>query len=88
MSKLNEIKKKNMPLARKALRSFAGESGATFVEYAMLAGLVAIVVAVAVALFGSKLKSLFTSVSEKVEDVDTAVKGSDVKPPNSGGETK
>jgi pilus assembly protein Flp/PilA len=81
MKSLKQYKNKNLPFARRALRAVAGESGATFVEYAMLAGLVAIVVAVAVALFGSKLKSLFTSISKQVEDVDGTVKGTKIEGP-------
>ena len=47
--------------------------GATFIEYAMLAGLVAVVVAVAAMFFGDELKSLFQSTGEKTEQVNQAV---------------
>lgn len=79
--KMKQLRRKHLKLWRRVLRTLLGESGATFVEYAMLAGLVAIVVAVAVAIFGSKLKSLFTSVSDHVEDVDQGVKGQKIEIP-------
>lgn len=53
-------------------------SYATFVEYAMLAGLVAVIVAVAVMVFGKNLKSVFSDTADKVEQVDTKVKGADL----------
>ncbi len=53
-------------------------SYATFVEYAMLAGLVAVIVAVAVMVFGKNLKNVFSDTADKVEQVDTKVKGADL----------
>lgn len=53
--------------------------GATFIEYALLAGLVAIVVAVAAMLFGEKLKALFTDTSTQVETVSSGVKSAGLK---------
>ena len=53
-------------------------SYATFVEYGMLAGLVAVIVAVAVMVFGKNLKSVFSDTADKVEQVDTKVKGADL----------
>lgn len=47
--------------------------GATFIEYALLAGLVAIVVASAALLFGDKIKALFKSTSEKTGEVSTSI---------------
>lgn len=55
-------------------------NNATFIEYALLAGLVAIVVAVAVMAFGGKLTSLFSDTAEKVEQVDTTVQGVSLAP--------
>lgn len=52
--------------------------GATFIEYALLAGLVAIVVAAAAMLFGDKLKDLFGSTGDKTEEVSKAVKEVDL----------
>lgn len=62
-----------MKIRRKPTRRYA-----TFVEYAMLAGLVAVIVAVAVMAFGSKLTDLFKSTTTKVEQVDTKVKAADL----------
>lgn len=47
--------------------------GATFIEYAMLAGLVAVVVAVAALFFGDKLKGLFKSTGDKTAQVQSTV---------------
>ena len=52
--------------------------GATFIEYAMLAGLVAVVVAVAAMFFGDELKSLFQTTGEKTEQVNQAVQKADL----------
>ena len=52
--------------------------GATFIEYALLAGLVAIVVAAAAMLFGDKLKGLFGETGNKTEEVSKAVKEVDL----------
>lgn len=47
---------------------------ATFVEYAMLVGLLAIGIAVAVAAFGGKLTAFFTNTGTTIENVDGDVK--------------
>ena len=52
--------------------------GATFIEYALLAGLVAIVVATAAVIFGDDIKGLFTSTAEKTQKVDEQVKQVDL----------
>lgn len=54
--------------------------GATFIEYAMLAGLVAIIVATAVLLFGDKLKDNFKSTSDKTGQVNKVIDGVDLTP--------
>lgn len=54
--------------------------GATFIEYAMLAGLVAIVVATAVLLFGDKIKNLFSTTTEKTEQVNSGIQSADLTP--------
>ena len=62
--------------------------GATFIEYALLAALVAIAVAAAALLFGDKLKSLFTETGDKAENVAKDVKQVDLRiKPASGGVT-
>ncbi len=71
--------KKCMKPWRKVLRSIAGESGATFIEYAMLAGLVAIVVAIAVAVFGKRIKGIFSNTADQAQTIETGVKGADIK---------
>lgn len=53
--------------------------GATFIEYAMLAGLVAIVVAVAAMFFGDQLTALFTETGNQTKSVAERVKGVDLK---------
>lgn len=57
---------------------FGSKKGATFIEYALLAGLVAILVAAAVMIFGKDLKGLFSSTGEQVQKVDTGVKAQDL----------
>ena len=52
--------------------------GATFIEYALLAGLVAIVVATTAMLFGDKLKDLFSSPGDQIEKVSAEVKKVDL----------
>lgn len=52
--------------------------GATFIEYALLAGLVAIVVATTAMLFGDKLKDLFSSTGDQTEKVSSEVKKVDL----------
>lgn len=52
--------------------------GATFIEYAMLAGLVAIVVATAVLLFGDNIKSIFKTTSEKTAQVNSGITSADL----------
>ena len=47
---------------------------ATFIEYAMLAGLVAIVVAIAAALFGKNIKSIFSGAADQSGKVSDNVK--------------
>ncbi len=58
-------------------RKFGSRKGATFIEYALLAGLVAIVVAAAAMFFGEDIKNLFGATGEKVTDVQKGV--NDVK---------
>ena len=47
--------------------------GATFIEYALLAGLVAIVVAAAAMFFGQDLKELFGATGKQAHNVATGV---------------
>ena len=59
--------------------------GATFIEYALLAGLVAIVVATTAMLFGDKLKELFSSTSDQTSKVTEEVKKVDLTKGFQGG---
>lgn len=59
-------------------QKFRARKGATFIEYALLAGLVAIVVATAAVIFGDDIKGLFTSTAEQTQKVDEKVKGVDL----------
>ena len=63
--------------------------GATFIEYVLLAGLVAIVVAAAAMFFGDDLKKLFSSEGEQAKAVTESVKTVDLtktlKDANNGG---
>lgn len=54
--------------------------GATFIEYAMLAGLVAVVVAIAVVFFGDNIKNLFTSAGQKTYQVEKGIQNVDLTP--------
>ena len=72
-------------------RKFGSRKGATFIEYALLAGLVAIVVAAAAMLFGDDLQKLFTTTGEKTSSVEQGVKQVDLTktlPSSGGGEQK
>ena len=59
-------------------RKFGSRKGATFIEYALLAGLVAIVVAAAAMSCGEALKKLFGATGEQTETVTTNVKNVDL----------
>ena len=59
-------------------RKFGSRKGATFIEYALLAGLVAIVVAAAAMFFGDDLKELFGSTGKQTESVTEGVKKVDL----------
>jgi len=62
----------------KTQKKFGSRKGATFIEYALLAGLVAIVVAAAAMFFGDDLKELFGATGEQTESVTTGVKAVDL----------
>jgi len=54
-------------------QTLRARKGATFIEYALLAGLVAIVVAAAAMFFGDDLKELFGSAGKQTESVKAGV---------------
>ncbi len=64
-----------MKLHRRILRKTRGESGATFLEYAMLCALIGIVVSIAVSSLGVSLNKLFGTVTGKVDTVNSAMGG-------------
>ncbi len=57
---------------------FRAHKGATFIEYALLAGLVAVVVAAAAMFFGEDLKQLFGATGKQTESVTQGVQGVDL----------
>lgn len=57
---------------------FGSRRGATFIEYALLAALVAIVVAAAAMIFGDDLKELFKSTGDQTVKVNEQVKQVDL----------
>ena len=59
-------------------RKFGPRKGATVIEYARLAGLVAIVVAAAAMFFGKDLKQLFSEESKQTQSVAEATKDVDL----------
>ena len=59
-------------------QTFRARKGATFIEYALLAGLVAIVVAAAAMFFGQDIKNLFGATGAKTEEVATGVSNVDL----------
>ena len=73
-------KQRNKKIKEKTMqRKFGSRKGATFIEYALLAGLVAIIVAAAAMIFGDDLRSLFTEESKQTESVTKGVQGVDLK---------
>ncbi len=59
-------------------KRFHSQSGATFIEYAMLAGLIAIVVAIAAAFFGKHVKGVFTETGKQAQQIETNVQGAKI----------
>ena len=62
----------------KKTQKFGSREGATFIEYALLAGLVAIVVAAAAMFFGDDLKQLFGSTAKQTDSVRQGVESVDL----------
>ena len=79
--KRKSVRTKQMKWHCRLLRRCVGESGATFMEYAMLAGLIAIGVAVGVSLFGDKLRALLAGAGDKTGKVTEGVKNADIHMP-------
>ena len=66
---------------RRVLRKCVGESGATFMEYAFLAALIAVGLAVVWSVWGDKVAGLITSSGDKAEEVGDATSGADIHLP-------
>jgi pilus assembly protein Flp/PilA len=49
------------------------ESGATAIEYGLIAGLISVVIAVALTTIGADLKTIFTTIGTKLTAASTAV---------------
>ena len=62
----------------KKTQKFGSREGATFIEYALLAGLVALVVAAAAMFFGDDLKNLFGATGKQTEKVTQGVEKVDL----------
>jgi Flp pilus assembly pilin Flp len=65
------VNKKEKAMSKQ--RKFGSRKGATFIEYALLAGLVAIVVAAAAMFFGEDIKKLFSETGDKAKSVSAGV---------------
>lgn len=52
--------------------------GATFIEYAMLAGLVAVVVAMAAMFFGDEIRQIFSKAGQETQKVNKGISGVDL----------
>jgi len=74
-----------MKMSEKSMKS---RRGATFIEYALLAGLVAIVVAVAAMMFGKEIKGLFSDTGNQVKSVSSGVQKANLSADTSGGGEK
>ena len=70
----------------KKTRKFGSREGATFIEYALLAGLVAIVVAAAAMFFGEDLKQLFGATGDQTKEVAGNVEKVDLHHTFDGGD--
>lgn len=53
-------------------RLVKNDSGATAIEYGLIAGLVAVVLVTALSLMGGSLKTTFTGISTKLDAANTA----------------
>lgn len=58
-----------------ATRFIKNESGATAIEYGLIAGLMAVIIITAVGAFGDGLTNTFTELGGKLSSTATAVKG-------------
>lgn len=55
---------------KKFLRFLKGESGATAIEYGLIAALISVVIIGAVATIGTQLDTSFTTIADELEDAN------------------
>jgi pilus assembly protein Flp/PilA len=60
--KQNDCSRKENPMSKFVTRFLKDESGATAIEYGLIAALIAVVIVSAVGLVGTKLQGVFTQV--------------------------
>lgn len=65
---------------KKLVALWRDESGATAVEYGLIAGVMAAILVSVLGLFGDNLEQLFSAISEKLTDAANDVKSSSTKP--------
>ncbi len=65
---------------KKLVAFWRDESGATAVEYGLIAGVMAAILVSVLGLFGDNLEELFGAISEKLTDAAQDVKSSSTKP--------
>ncbi len=66
-------------MKKRLLAFWKDESGATAVEYGLIAGVMAALLVVVLGIFGDNLKELFTAIAEKLSDAAKDVKFSSKK---------
>ncbi|CAN7194136.1 Flp family type IVb pilin [Devosia sp. LjRoot16] len=57
------------------------ESGATAIEYGLIAALIAVAIIVAAGLLGGSLSTMFTGISEKLDSIDPSGAPAAEEPP-------
>jgi pilus assembly protein Flp/PilA len=60
------------------------ESGATAIEYGLIAALIAVAIIVAAGLLGGSLSTMFTGISEKLDTIDPSGAPAAENPPADG----
>jgi pilus assembly protein Flp/PilA len=60
-------------------RFIKDESGATAIEYGLIAGLISVVIITAISLVGADLSTLFTTIAGKLSGANTTAQGTATK---------
>ena len=63
-------------MKKKLIALYKDESGATAVEYGLIAGVMAAILVTVLGLFGDNLKELFEAIADKIGDAADDVKNS------------